>query len=188
MTDLAVPQRFEGLQYREADIEHVDPDEGTILMRAAPYDIETQLDRELWESFAPKTFERSVGAPHRVKCWHEHGGPLIGHAADVEDRPDGIWIKARISNTPSGQEARELARDGTLDQCSVTFRPMKDFIKVTQKRDGVHVRHSRAYLLGVALVAHGAYAEHAMIASVRSEVDAQRDYELRKARLLGYTH
>jgi hypothetical protein len=182
-----IPVRFDGVQYRAADLEHVDLDEGTILMRAAPYDVETQLDRELWESFAPKAFERSTVAPGRCKLWNEHGGPLIGHAKEVEDRPDGLWIRAKVSNTPAGAEAIELARDGTLDQVSVTFKPMSEWMKVTRAENGLHVRHSRAALLGVALVSHGAYADDAFIASVRdSESDKARDALV--ARLRSYSH
>lgn len=184
---LVVPTRYRGTQFRAADVEHVDPDNGTILMRAAPYDVETQLDRDLWESFAPATFARAANAPSRVKMWNEHGGPLIGHARTVEDRPDGVWIEAKFSNTANGQEARELANDGTLDQCSVTFRPMVEFMKCNRKTDGLHVRHSRAALLGVALVAHGAYAESAYIASVRDAESAKvRDAALARLRALNH--
>lgn len=172
MTTLALPPTFDAIQHRAADVEHIDPDKGTILMRAVPYDVETQLDDDLFESFAPGAFARAAAAPGRCKLWHEHGGPLIGHATEIEDRADGTWINAKISNTLAGNEARELATDGTLDQVSITFRPMRDWLKVTRAEDGFHVRHSRAALLGVALVAHGAYADGAYIASVR---DALRD-------------
>lgn len=187
MSDLIIPKRFDGTQYRAADVEHVDPDEGTILMRAAPYDVECQLDRDLWESFAPATFARAANAPTRVKMWNEHGGPLIGHARSVEDRPDGIWVMAKFSNTPHGSEARELAADGTLDQVSITFKPMSEWMKVSRKPDGLHVRHSRGALLGVALVAHGAYAESAFIASVR-DAEAAREREHRIAQLRSLNH
>lgn len=180
------PRRWTtGEQSRAASVEHIDPEAGTILMRAVPYDVETELTPGLWESFAPETFARAATQPSRCKLWHEHGGPLIGHALDVEDRPDGAWIRAKFSNTAAGQEARELAHDGSLDQVSITFRPMADWMKATRKPDGtVHVRHSRAALMGVALVAHGAYGEHAHIASVRDNADtAQRAREAALARL-----
>lgn len=194
LTELEIPRRFESVQYRTADIEHLDPDEGTVLMRAAPYGVEARIDTSMWETFDAKTFEKATAAPHRVKLWNEHSGPLIGHATEVEDRPDGIWIRSKFSNTLAGQEARELARDGSLDQCSVTFRPMSDWMTVQRRADGIHVRHSRAFLLGAALVAHGAYSEHAFVASVRdadgdhSAEIAQREKELRLQRILGWTH
>lgn len=186
MTTLQLPPAFgESIQTRAADVEHIDAATGTILMRAVPYDVETQLADDLWESFAPGAFSRAAAAPGRCKLWHEHGGPLIGHATTIEDRADGTWIEAKISNTLAGHEARELASDGTLDQVSVTFRPMRDWLKVTRSDKGFHVRHSRAALLGVALVAHGAYAEGAFIASVRDAVtDTAREQALARLRSL----
>jgi HK97 family phage prohead protease len=163
-----------GEQHRAASVEHIDADAGTILMRAVPYDVETALGPRIFESFAPEAFARAAAAPSRCKLWHEHGGPLIGHAASVEDRPDGAWILAKLSNTLAAQEARELAIDGSLDQVSVTFKPMPDWYRVEKRSDGIHVRHSRAALLGVALVAHGAYGEHAAIASVRDDDETSR--------------
>lgn len=184
---LEIPQLFLGEQHREATIEHFDPDEGTMLCRAAPYDVEAALDRELWESFAPKCFERAANAPSRVKLWHLHNGPLIGHATDVEDRPDGIWIRSRFSNTPNAQEARELAHDGSLDQVSVTFKPMRDYMGIQRRADGLHVRHTRAGLLGVALVPHGAYDTGAFVASVR-DGQSSKDRDAAVARLAALRH
>jgi HK97 family phage prohead protease len=186
-TELEVPQLYKGIQHREATIEHLDPEEGTLLCRAAPYDVEAQLDHELFESFSPKTFERACKAPSRTKLWHLHNGPLIGHALDVEDRPDGLWIRAKFSQTANAQEARELAHDGSLDQVSVSFKPMRDFMRVQRREDGLHVRHSRAGLLGVALVPHGAYDIAAYVASVR-DATTSRERELRLAKLRALSH
>lgn len=189
-TPLLIPpdgamEYLRGMQHRAATVEHVDPEAGTILMRAVPYGVETQLGPKVWESFAPAAFARAANQPSRCKLWHEHGGPLIGHALDVEDRDDGAWIRAKFSDTMAAREARELAIDGTLDQVSITFRPLPDEFKIDRRSDGVHVRHSRAALLGVALVAHGAYGEHATIASVRDadETTVQRAREAALARL-----
>jgi HK97 family phage prohead protease len=190
MSELELPRRFADVQYREATVEHVDPDERTILLKAVPYDVETALDRDLFESFSKRCFARATKAASRTKLWYLHGGPLIGHALDVEDRDDGVWVRARFSTTINAEEARSLAGDGSLDQCSITFRPLAEFMRVNRKPDGLHVRHDRAALLGVALVPHGQYDSNAFVASVR-EVDAdqtQREREARMARVASYTH
>lgn len=179
-----LPQ-FAAVQTRAATVEAIDTEEGTVLLRAAPYGVEAQLEPELWESFAPGTFAAAANAAHRVKFWHGHStgnGALIGHARSIEDRADGVWVRARFSNTAAALEARELAGDGTLDQCSIEFRAPEDGYRVTRRRDGLHVRHYRAQLLGVALVPHGAYGDGAFVASVR---DAEADHarELAIARL-----
>jgi HK97 family phage prohead protease len=187
---IEIPRRYYGVQERVADVEVVDPEKGTILMRAAPYGVEAQIDRELWETFDRKTFAHAVKAPHRCKLWHLHNGPLVGHALDIEDRDDGLWINAKFSNTLNGTEARELAHDGTLDQVSVTFRPQTEWMKLSRDAKGLHVRHSRAHLLGVALVPHGAYDDGAFVASVRDADDEsqERARELRKMQILAWNH
>jgi phage head maturation protease len=189
-----VPDRFDGLQYRGATIEKIDPDQGTMLLRAVPYDVECRLEQRLWESFAPKAFAAAAEAPHRVKLWHGHsttGGVAIGHARVVEDRPDGVWILAKRSNTLAAAEAWALASDGdedggaTLDQCSIEFKPNPDWMTVARKPDGLHVRHSRGHLYGVALVPHGAYAGDAFVASVRqADADRRREAEIAHLRSL----
>lgn len=187
---LEIPPIYGEVQHREATVEHIDPDAGTILLKAVPYDVETQLDRSLFESFSQKSFERASNAPSRTKLWHLHGGPLVGHALTVEDRPDGVWVLGKFSATANAIEARELAKDGTLDQCSITFRPQANFMKVIRKADGLHVRHDRAALLGVALVPHGQYDVDSYVVSVR-DADAdkvQREYEERRARLQSCNH
>jgi HK97 family phage prohead protease len=184
---LEVPQLYKGVQHREATIEHLDTDKGVLVCRAVPYDVEVALDRELHESFAPRAFERACNSASRCKMWMGHDGPLVGHALTVEDRPDGVWVEAKFSNTVNAVEARELAADGTLDQVSITFKPSFDHMRVTRKSDGLHVRHSRAGLMGIALVPHGAYDTHAYVASVRAE-EVDREREARIAALRALSH
>jgi HK97 family phage prohead protease len=186
-TGLVIPARFADVQERVADIEAVDVDRNTILLRAVPYDVEAEIDRDLWESFAPKSFAAAAKAPHRTKLWHRHGGPLVGHALDVEDRADGVWVNAKFSETLNGQEARELARDGSLDQCSITFRPQTDWMKLSRDTKGLHVRHSKAFMLGVALVEHGAYDTGAYVASVR-DASSDKAREARRMAVLAWNH
>jgi HK97 family phage prohead protease len=119
--------------------------------------------------------------------WHEHGGPLIGSAREVKDQSDGVWVRAKFSNTLAGQEARELASDGTLDQCSVEFKPLREWMRVERRADGLHVRHARAQLFGFALTTRGMYGENAYIASVRDE-QASKERDAVRARLLGMNH
>ncbi len=171
-----IPARFEATQYRSGEIVDMDKDEGILTARIAPYETEAQLDARLFETFGAGCFARAAAAPGRCKVWHEHGGSLIGCAREIEDKTDGIWVRAKFSNTLAGQEARELASDGSLDQCSVEFKALKDWLKVERRSDGLHVRHARAQLFGFALTTRGIYGEGGFIASVRSdEVDRERE-------------
>jgi len=162
--------RYDGIQYRAAEVAAVDPDAGTILLRAAPYDVEAEVERGLFESFAPAAFGRAAKAPQRVtlNVLHDRNAWPVGHAHTVEDRDDGVWVTAKFSNTARGIEARELAADGTLPECSVEFRARPEWYRATRTRDGLHVRHARAHLVGVALVPHGAYGDGGFVAEVRA--------------------
>ena len=181
-------QRLGGVQTRAATIEAFDPDEGTILLRAVPYDVEAQLEAELFESFGQRAFRSATEAPHRVKFYLGHtnvGGVPIGHAKTVDDKRDGVWVRMKMSNTASGLEAGELAADGTLDEVSVEFRTNRQWWRVDRQPDGLHVKHSRAHLLGVALVPHGAYGEAAYVAQVRgADEDHRRELALAHLRAL----
>jgi HK97 family phage prohead protease len=158
----------EEVQCRSAAVEEVDVDAGTILVRAVPYDVEVALSSTLFEKFERGSLGRASTAPHRVKMHLQHDGPLIGRADRIEDRDDGLWVWSKFSSTAHAQEARALAADGTLDQVSIRFRPMKGHMRVEYRGEEVHVSHSRAHLLDVDLVSHGAYSAGAYVASVRA--------------------
>ena len=182
MTELLIPSRYVDVQGRGIETVVIDDSTGEVLLRAVTYDYWTQLDRDLWESFAPASLARAVNAPSRVKMALNHGGTLIGHAKEIEDKPDGLYARMAFSKTQMAQDARELVIDGTHDQCSMVFRPMADFMKVSRTDEGMRVRHERAHLLSVDLVPHGAYSEAASVVSVRNE-DADLAREKRIAAL-----
>lgn len=184
MSDLVIPKRFDGTQYRTAEVEVLDVDNGAIAMRAVPYDTETQLADDLFESFTPGAFARATKAPHRAKLFHDHGGPLIGQATSIEDRSDGVYLEARFASTSAAQEARTLASEGILDSASIEFRTMPAHVKVDRRDDGLHVRHDRAHLLGVALVAYPAYQDAAVLSARDERVEKEREAILAKLRSL----
>lgn len=179
--------RFDGPQWRAADVEHIDPEAGTVLVRAAPYGVEAQVGPNLWEQFHRGTFGAAAAAPHRVKLFVNHAPNAVpvGRALSIEDRRDGVWAQLKFSNTAAATEARELAADGTLDQVSVEFRAIPEGYTWRNTRDGTHVKHTRAQLIGVALVPQGAYGDDAFVAQVRA-LDAAAGFvdEARRAAIL----
>ena len=53
----------------------------------------------------------------------------------MEEREDGLWIKAKISNTKLGDETLELVKDGAIRSFSVGFIPVVD-----EKKDRTIIR------------------------------------------------
>lgn len=170
---LAPPELYRSpIQTRSATVSALHPDERMIELCAVPYGTETRLSPSLVESFQPRAFGNAAKDPGRVKLWHGHstvGGQIVGSAASVEDRADGVYIRARVSQTAAGDDLLTLARDGVLDEASVEFQPIATDMVVTRRGDDTVVRHKRARLLGVALVPHGAYGRGAVVLSVRDE-------------------
>ena len=167
------------VQTRSATVDALDVEERRIVLRAAPYGVETRLAPGLVESFAPHAFRNASKDPARVKLWAGHsteGGSPVGWAEGIDDEAAGPLIRMRVSGTAAGNDLLTLARDGVLDEASVEFQPIPEDMKVTRRGDDTVVRHTRARLLGVALVTHGAYGRGAVVLSVRAElVDKARE-------------
>jgi HK97 family phage prohead protease len=173
------------VQTRSATLAALDVDERLVELRAVPYGVETRLATHLVELFSPRAFANAGKDPARVKLWDKHstdGGHPVGWAEAVEDRADGVYIRARVSQTAAGNDLLTLARDGVLDEASVEFQPIPGEMHVSRRGEDTVVKHRRARLLGVALVTHGAYGRGATVLSVRDEATA-RDREVWLARL-----
>lgn len=82
----------------------------------------------------------------------------------VEDREDGAYITARISETSAGNDAYALLRDGALNAVSIGFQPLEDEKDPANPR---HVIRKRARLHEVSLVTFPAY-EQATVEEIRN--------------------
>lgn len=181
---------LDGIQYREATIDTLDPDERVIEMRAVPYNVETQLAPGLVEVFAPGAFARAAKDPARCKLWAGHsttGGSIVGQAFEVADRPDGVYVRARVSKIPAGDDLLTLAHDKVLDEASIEFNPIREGMLITNRNGTTVVRHRRAHLRGVGLVPHGAYGRDALVTSVRDDAIADKVRDEWLARLRSRT-
>jgi HK97 family phage prohead protease/HK97 family phage major capsid protein len=109
------------------------------------------------EKFAPGAI-RSV---EDVKLFWQHSEP-IGKILEGRDTEAGFEIRAMISDTPRGQEAYTLLKDGVINKFSVGFMPLE------QTRDGSLVTRTLVDLKEVSLVSFPAF-QGANVAEVREE-------------------
>lgn len=188
LDELAQLERGE-IQYRAATIDALDTTERVVEMRAVPYEVETQLGPGVFEVFSRGAFRNAAKDPARCKLWAGHstdGGKIVGQAFEVDDRDDGLWVRARVSHTPAGDELLTLAGDRVLDESSIEFAPIapeSGGMVISRRATGTVVRHKRAHLRGVALVPFGAYGRGALVMSVRdAEADKRRDEWLARLR------
>jgi HK97 family phage prohead protease len=94
-----------------------------------------------------------------------HDGAIVGVGQSIEDRADGAYLVARVSDTTAGRDLLTLVRDRVVRSASIVFRPVRS----SRRPDGVIVREL-ADLRRVALLPRGAYRSAGVLA-VRSEVD-----------------
>jgi HK97 family phage prohead protease/HK97 family phage major capsid protein len=109
------------------------------------------------EQFVPGAI-RSV---EDVKLFWQHSEP-IGKVIEGRDTEAGFEIRAKISDTPRGNEAYTLLKDNVINKFSVGFVP------VEQTRDGDLVTRTNVDLKEVSLVNFPAFSG-ASVSEVREE-------------------
>ena len=124
---------------------------------AVPYGSTADIGGVYREAFSPGAI-RSV---EDVKLFWQHSEP-IGKIIEGRDTEAGFEIRAKISDTPRGNEAYTLLKDNVINKFSVGFVP------VEQTRDGDLVTRTLVDLKEVSLVSFPAFAG-ASVAEVREE-------------------
>jgi HK97 family phage prohead protease/HK97 family phage major capsid protein len=124
---------------------------------AVPYGQTADIGGVYREAFAPGAI-RSV---EDVKLFWQHSEP-IGKILEGRDTDGGFEIRAMISDTPRGNEAYTLLRDGVINKFSVGFVPIE------QTRDGDLITRTHVALKECSLVSFPAY-DGASISEVRQE-------------------
>lgn len=107
------------LEVRELDIRAVSAEERTITGIAVPYG-QTANIGHYQERFAPNSVEL---APTTQLFWR-HEEP-IGLVLAGRETAEGYEVTARISETPRGNEAYTLVRDGVINKFSIGFQAVE---------------------------------------------------------------
>ena len=146
----------EELEIREATELRADAETGTIEGYALRYGETIQVGG-IRERFERGAFESATD----VKLFANHREP-IGLVTALEDREEGLYLKARISDTATGRDTLTLLRDGVLNKLSVGFRPVS-----SRDEAGVIVR-TAVDLREVSVVTFPAY-KSSDVTAVREE-------------------
>lgn len=134
------------LETRSVEL-RADADTGTVEGIAVPWGQRTTIGGAFEEMF-----ERGSISGGDIRLFWEHR-EAIGKVIASEDRAEGFWIRAQISDTAQGRDARTLLRDGVVDRFSVGFLPVEH----RTEEDGLVVR-TRVDLKEVSAVVFPAYA------------------------------
>lgn len=158
------------------ELRFVDDGPGYMEGIAVPYNEITYLaaGEPRGERFIAGAFTKSIAARAaagiRLVDSHLDGYQRrpYGVLAEAEDRDEGLWTRFRFYDTPSGQEGRAEAREGTYGGLSIGFKTVRD----RRATDGVR-EVIEAQLHHVALVDEPAYAG-AKVLAVREAVTLER--------------
>lgn len=110
-----------------------------------------------------------------VVCWQHNWDMPIGKPLEAREDSYGLFSKARISKTQTGQDCMTLIRDGVVNKLSIGYR-VKDYQWVD--RNGL-----LAYLTGSGLSA----AKQADILRQYDEADLDELFLLKKIKLYEYS-
>ena len=154
------------LEIREMEIREVNQDLREVSGIAVPYGQTTDLGFGVRERFEAGS---AIPAADAMLFWR-HDEP-IGKIIDHEQTDEGLIVRAKISETPRGNEAYTLVRDGVINKFSVGFEPVEQRIE----EDGTIVR-TLANVREVSLVPMPAY-EGAAIQEVRELASETKEEE-----------
>lgn len=149
------------LETRSFAVREVAPESRTFAGVAVPWGVPADI-----AGLYSETFERgAVEIPDsgRVLLYWRHEEP-IGTLTKHTDTERGWEVEARISQTPRGDEAYTLLRDGVIGELSIGFLPREH-----REDDATgDVTRTRVEVREVSLVPFGAYGQHAPITNVRN--------------------
>lgn len=151
------------LEIRHAQIRAVDTNAREVTGLAVPWDTDVTIGGSYTERIARGAVQDSDGA---LLYW-QHAEP-IGKITSARDTDAGWEITARISETPRGEEAYTLLRDGVIDKFSIGFDPVEHHTDEA----GVVVR-TKIRVRETSLVSFPAY-EDAKVAQVRQAATANQ--------------
>lgn len=162
-----------GLMHRDTSefvvrAEAVDTDERTVVGIGVPYGdlLETPWFREV---FAPGSVDGTDAL-----AYYRHSDP-IGRVIACRDTDAGHEVTLRISQTPLGDEALTLARDGVIRSLSIGFEPVEWTETHDEGEDDPPlITHTKVRAREFSLVPFPAY-ETASISSVRHDSITRKD-------------
>jgi len=143
------------MEQRSFEIRETNVEAREVIGRAVPFNDTIDIGGGDKDQFV----RGSVDLNSHVKLFRDHK-EIIGKVNAMEEREDGLWIKAKISATKLGDETLELVKDGAIRSFSVGFIPIQD-----EKQDRTIIR-KKVNLKEVSLVAFPAY-ENASVTEVR---------------------
>jgi HK97 family phage prohead protease len=114
------------------------------------------------EEWAPGAFAGQERAANRVLVNFEHQegiGGIVGHGTALIERTDGLYGSFKLHETPDGDKALMLVREGVLGGVSLEAKARRSI-----RTAGGVIQRVKAHLVGVALCRAPAYPGSVVLA------------------------
>lgn len=156
------------LEYRSIEL-RANTEANTLEGLAVPYDTPTDLGWGVVETIA-----RGAVEPGEIALFWQHR-EVIGRVVEREDRDEGLWIKAKVSDTTLGRDALTLLRDGAVHGLSIGFEPIEQTYSHPDE-ETLEVLRTKIRVREVSAVTFPAYTE-AQVQKVRSAAHNNQEKE-----------
>jgi HK97 family phage prohead protease len=151
----------------------------TVDVRLVPFgEVARVADPPRWEPYdeewLPGVFDHQLTAANRIHAKYGHSESVldvVGHGMTLRSERDGYHVSTKIHQTPQGETALELLRDGALPCVSLEARPVRN----QRSKSGV-VQRVKAHLSGFAFCRQGAFAG-AQVLAIREAPETTLDEE-----------
>lgn len=151
------------LERRESATAPVHTSDRMVAGIAVPYGQEIELAENYYETIAPGAWKPRADGLTGMKLLWRHN-EVIGTVTHAENRDEGLYIEARISQTTLGNDVYALLKDRAIDRFSIGFYPQDT---AASHEDGTtRLTHRAIDVIEVSLVPWPAY-EGATVDNVR---------------------
>lgn len=149
------------IQMRDMKIRAVNSDKREVTGIAVPYNTVIDVDGWFREQVAPGAIQNS----DVILFFWRHDEP-IGRVISTRETPEGFEITAIISETPRGDEAYTLLKDGVVDRLSIGFNVVEYSSSIDPDTQEELITYTNIQVLEVSAVPFPAY-DAAKVSQVR---------------------
>lgn len=180
------------------------PDDMILEGKAIAYGEKTQLfefgGKKIYEVIDPKALEGADTKDCFLKYNHSEEVMVMARTKNgtltLDNRPDGLFIRAKLANTTAGRDLYELVKRGDIDKMSFAFTTDKEEEDDSVEGEITYTVRKIRKLYDVAAVPMPAYEDTELYARRQGDVETylakvetqKRDEELRREKIiaLGY--
>lgn len=117
--------------------------------------------------------------------WQHDMAEPIGKFLEMFEDENGLYIKAKISNTDVGSKAMQLIRDGVLDEMSIGYETIKD--EYDRQNNVRYIKEVKLYEVSIVTIAANSLAKVTAYKNENAKLDSRLAFvvnEIKEGRVI----